>query len=63
MSLIKTYVLEKQRQLTPKESDFLDCGGPVPDIDQDRYDYIIEMQSRQAHFNLQYLMDTVPSYY
>lgn len=63
MSLIKTYVLEKQRQLTPKESDFLDCGGPVPDCTQDRLDFMLEMQARQAYFNHQYLMDTMPSYY
>lgn len=63
MSMIKTYLLEKQNQLTPKESDFLDCGGPVPDCTQDRLDFILEMQAEQAHYNLQYLMDTMPSYY
>jgi hypothetical protein len=61
--MIKTYLLEKQNQLTPKESDFLDCGGPVPDFTQDRYDCILEMQAEQDHYNLQYLMDTMPSYY
>ena len=54
--------------VTEEENAYLE-GGPVPDFDQDRLnliqderDFDLEMQAKQAYYNLQYMMESAPSY-
>ena len=68
MSLIKQELWLRQNAVTEEENAYLE-GGPVPDFDQDRLnliqderDFDLEMQAKQAYYNLQYMMESAPSY-
>jgi len=68
MSLIKQELWLRQNAVTEEEEACLE-GGPIPDLDQDRLniiqderDSILEMQAAQVHYNLQYMMESAPSY-
>ena len=68
MSEIKQALWLLQNARTEKEEAFFE-GGPVPDFDQDRLnliqderDFDLEMQAKQSHYALQYMMESAPSY-
>jgi hypothetical protein len=57
MSAIKNYLLERQNALTEDEEAWLE-GGPPPDADAVRL-----AEAQKLHYDMQYLMDTVPTYF
>ena len=69
MSGIKQALWLHQNAMTEKEEAYLFEGGPVPDFDQDRLnriqderDFDLEMQAKQAYYDLQAMMESAPSY-
>ena len=58
MSLIKTYLLERERLLTPEEVDF-ECGGPVPPD----FDVINEQFAQQVWYSTRAAMESMPERY
>ena len=69
MSLIKQELWLRQNAVTEEEEAYLFEGGPVPDLSQDRLNLIqdkedsgLEMQAKQAYYDLQYMMESAPSY-
>ncbi len=58
MSLIKTYLLERERLLTPEEVDF-ECGGPVPpDFDREN-----DLYTQQIWYSTRAAMEAMPERY
>jgi len=57
MSAIKNYLLERQNALTEDEEAWLE-GGPPPDADAVR-----QAEAERLYYDMQYLMDTVPTYF
>lgn len=55
MSMVKTYLLERERLLTPQEVDCMN-GGPVPpDFDREN-----EVYAQQIWYSTQAAMEAMP---